>query len=310
MRYAWLAATALFAAGCSSVLAGAGQAVPAAAPRTTHSATPTAPSRAPITAPAGAPTSSANPAPEPAAPVRSTCAPAFFGVAGSGQGPQNPAPRAVARGVSRVDAHAYGTAVGLVKTDLVELAGGKLAATQAIDYPATGLPDWVGAGGLTANLDASEAQGTRALVAAIRSAERGACLGRAVLLAGYSQGAEVVIRAVDALPPQQRAGVAVVLFGNPSYRPGLAGDYPGTVQAGGLRRSITGTGYALPTAVRARTLDICAPGDPVCGMSPAARTLPAQLSYLTQNAYIHGSAYAFGSAGYPRLAAQFLWQHR
>jgi hypothetical protein len=212
--------------------------------------------------------------------------------------------------VTRPDARRYGTAIGLVKTDLATLAHHRLATTQAIDYPATGLPNWVGPGGLTQNLDASEAQGVVALLDAITSSERGSCLGRPVLLAGYSQGAEVVILAVNALTPAQRTRVTVALFGNPSYEPGEVGDYPGTTRARGVRPAFTGAGYSLPADVRARTLDICAAGDPVCGMSPAARTLSDKLGYLLRNADIHASAYAFGRADYAKLAAQFLWRHR
>jgi hypothetical protein len=198
----------------------------------------------------------------------------------------------------------------LLKTKLVALAGSRLATAHAVSYPATALPNWFGADGRPTGLNASEAAGAQALVTSIRDAEGGRCLGRPVLVAGYSQGAEVVIRAVNALSPQQQAGVAVVLFGNPSYLPGVVGDYPGTVHARGLRPSITGVAYTLPTSVRRRTLDICAPGDPVCGMNPAAKSESAQLAYLTQYSYVHASAYAFGSSGYARLGAQFLWQHR
>ena len=231
-------------------------------------------------------------------------------MAGSGQGPQHPQPSTAPGGVSAADLQAYGTAVGLTKTLLVKLAGSRLAATQAIDYPASGVPNWVSVDVFTAQLEASEVAGTRALVRAIRAAEQGGCQGRPVLLAGYSQGAEVVIRAVDALSPQQRSGVAVALFGNPSYEPHVAGDYPTSVRGRGLRPSVTGSAFTLPADVRARTLDICAPGDPVCAMAPGATTASAKLTYLQRHAYIHAGAYAFGTAGYAKLAAQFLWRHR
>jgi hypothetical protein len=234
----------------------------------------------------------------------------FFGVPGSGQGLRHPPPSALPAGVSRTVAHAYGTAIGLVRTLLGKQAGSRLAAAHAIDYPATALQNWFGTGGQPTNLDASEAQGTRTLLNAITSAEQGSCVGRPVLLAGYSQGAEVVIRAVNALSPDQRVGVVVALFGNPSYEPGQTGDYPGTVIARGVRPSFTGTGYALPLDVRARTIDVCASGDPVCAMNPAARTDGDRLGYLIRHAGTHASAYAFDHPRYAELAARFLWQHR
>ncbi len=308
MRFGWTAAAgALLAAGCSVTVSGAGRAV-------TQGATP-APVTTPVpssSTPAASDTAS-RPASAPSsgrAPVTSTCPAVFFGVPGSGQGLQHPPPRGVPAGVSASDAHAYGTAVGLVKTVLVKIAGSGLGASHAIDYPATALRNWFGSGGQTTNLDSSEAQGTRALVNAITASEQGSCLGRPVLLAGYSQGAEVVIRAVNALAPEQRVGVVVAMFGNPSYEPGQTGDYPGTVNARGVRPSFTGVGYALPLDVRARTIDICAPGDPVCGMSPAAQTDAERLAYLIRNANTHATAYAFDHPRYATIAAQFLWQHR
>ena len=241
--------------------------------------------------------------------VGAACAPVFFGVPGSGQGVQNPPPASVPPGVSQADADRYGTAIGLLKTDLVRLAAGQLSATEAIDYPAIPVDRYAGTGGLTGDLDVSEAIGVRNLARAVIASERGRCLGRPVLLAGYSQGAEVVVRAVDALSRRQRAGVAVALFGNPSYLPGAIGDYPGRTNARGIRPSFRGVAYTLPADVRARTLDICAPGDPVCGMDPTRTTILGKLAYIIDNANIHVTAYAFGTVGYPEKAAEFLWHH-
>lgn len=241
--------------------------------------------------------------------VGSACAPVFFGVAGSGQGPQNPPPTNVPAGVSQSDADQYGTAIGLLKTDLVRLAGGQLGASAAIDYPAIPVQRYVGSAGLTGDLDLSEAIGVRALARAIVRSERGRCLGRPVLLAGYSQGAEVVTEAVLALSQAQRAGVAVALFGNPSYQPGVPGDYPGDTLARGIRPSFRGVAYSLPADVRARTIDICAPGDPVCGVDPTRSTAIGKIAYIIDNANIHVTAYAFGAAGYPERAAAFLWHY-
>jgi hypothetical protein len=241
--------------------------------------------------------------------VGAACAPVFFGVAGSGQGVENPPPAGRPAGVSEADADQYGTAIGLLKTDLVRRAAGRLAATEAIDYPAISIEHYAGAAGLTGNLDLSEGIGVRNLARAIMASERGRCLGRPVLLAGYSQGAEVVIRAVNALTPQQRSGVAVAMFGNPSYQPGVLGDYPGGTVARGIRPSFRGVAYALPADVRARTLDVCAPGDPVCGMDPRRTTIIGKLAYIIDNANVHITAYAFGSAGYAAKAAAFLWRY-
>jgi hypothetical protein len=66
------------------------------------------------------------------------------------------------------------------------------------------------------------------------------------------------------------------------------------VNARGVRPSFTGVGYALPLDVRARTIDICAPGDPVCDMSPTVHTPNEQLAYLLTHSAAHVYAYAFG----------------
>ena len=239
-----------------------------------------------------------------------TCKPVFFGVAGSGQGPSNPPPGRLPAGVTLTDGHRYGATVGLLKTKLATLAGSGLAAASAVDYPAIPLGQYLGPTGLSPALKASEGAGVRTLVAAIRARQRGGCGTRPVLLSGYSQGAEVVVQAVAALRPAERRHVAVALFGNPSYRPGLPGDYPGKTKAAGLRPTFQSTAFNLPSDVRRRTLDICAPGDPVCGVDPNQPTVFDKITWILDHADVHRNAYAYGPAGYAEQAARFLWQYR
>jgi hypothetical protein len=236
------------------------------------------------------------------------CAPIFFGVAGSAQGPEHGVPRRRPPGVSAVDGRQYGTTVGLLKTELVRLAGSKLAAAHAVDYPATGR--FLDPTGLNPAIAASEAAGARTLASAIRAGRRAPCGARPVLLAGYSQGAEVVAQAVTALRPAEQRHIAVALFGNPSYRPGRPGDYPATGHDAGLRPTFLGTAFTLPPRVRRSTIDICAPGDPVCGVDTTAPTVLAKIVWVLAHAAVHREAYAFGRAGYTERAARFLWQHR
>jgi hypothetical protein len=239
------------------------------------------------------------------------CAPVFFGVPGSGQGLLNQPPTVIPSGVSPPDAAGYGTTVAVLKTDLVSVAGKALAATHSIDYPAIPVSRYIGPGGLTADLEASEAQGVAKLVTAIRASYGGGCAARPVLLSGYSQGAEVVVQAVASLSSSEQAGVSVALFGNPSYAPGLTGDFPGHSLAAGIRPTFRdGARYALPAEVRKRTIDICAPGDPVCGVDPTVTGLFARVAWVLKHAKIHEDAYAFGPEGYARTAAKFLWAHR
>ena len=242
--------------------------------------------------------------------VVASCPAAFFGVAGSGQGVHNPPPAALPAGVSAADALRYGTTVGLLKVLVARLAGPRLASAAAVDYPAIPVTQYLGPGGLTADLDASEAQGVQALLGLIRRSRTGPCADRPVLLAGYSQGAEVVVRTVAALPVGERSSMAVALFGNPSYQPGLRGDFPGRTRAAGIRPTFRHQAFTLPPDVRARTIDVCAPGDPVCGVDPSLRTLLGQVSWVLTHVRVHEDAYAFGAVGYAAVAARFLWEHR
>jgi len=243
-------------------------------------------------------------------PIERSCPPVFFGVAGSAEGIENPPPRVIPTSVSRADAKRYGATIGLLKTKLTALAGSRLASATAIDYPATPLTASLGPLELLAALAASERRGTTALVTAIRHSYDGGCAGRPVLVAGYSQGAEVVIRAVNRLTAAQQAHVAVALFGNPSYLPNLPGDFPGQERVAGVRPSLAKQAFRLPAAVRSRTIDVCAPGDGVCGIDPRAGSAFSVLTFALTHVNAHDRAYAFEHNGYVRHAARFLWAHR
>ncbi|HEY3483286.1 MAG TPA: cutinase family protein, partial [Streptomyces sp.] len=138
----------------------------------------------------------------------------------------------------------------------------------------------------------------------------GGCDGRPVLLSGYSQGAEVVVRAVGRLSAVEQAGVTVALFGNPSYLPGQPGDYPGDSLATGIRPSFRHVALRLPPAVRRRTIDVCATGDPVCGVDPDRTSVVGKVEFVLTHVHIHTHEYAFGPEGYAAIAAKFLWDHR
>jgi Cutinase len=191
------------------------------------------------------------------------------------------------------------------------VAGTRLASATAITYPAAPVDRYLGITGLTPDLDHSEVQGITALVRGIRAARRNGCGRRPVLLSGYSQGAEVVIRAVGRLSVAERTHVAVALFGNPSRRPGTAQQYPPGVPGSGVRPTfLNGSAYTLPADMRARSLDVCAPGDPVCGVDPHLTDFLSRVNWVLDHVQVHGDAYAFGTDRYARTAAAFLWRHR
>lgn len=93
----------------------------------------------------------------------------------------------------------------------------------------------------------------------------GRCPGTRLVLGGFSQGAGVMDLATRALPPEAIDHVAAIaIFGNPTSE--RAGNF-----TGGVFSSI-GPPYA------AKTVDMCADGDPVC--SSAGGSLRAHGSYV------------------------------
>jgi hypothetical protein len=209
--------------------------------------------------------------------------------------------------MTRRDARNFGPVIARVKIDLQQLAGPRLARASAVDYPATTAVHWVSLNGLS-GLAASEAVGARHLVAAIRRTYRLGCGARPVLLAGFSQGAEVVAEAVRHLPTRRQRSVTVALLGNPSYEPGIPGDYPhGGTEAGVRPTFLSGSTVTLPSGVRRRTIDICAAGDPVCGVAHEVGGLLGEIAYVMRHLSVHDSAYG---PAYAAQAARFLWRHR
>jgi cutinase len=137
---------------------------------------------------------------------------------------------------------------------------GKSLSSYRVDYPASLAPD-------------SASRGNADLVNHVTS-RAAACASQRFILVGYSQGADVVDNSIGissagaavggpivaTIPaPVEPRVAALLVFGNP-------------IRA--IGRSITGT-YA------ARTLDLCAAGDPVC--QPGGTDVLAHLSY-TRNA--------------------------
>ena len=209
--------------------------------------------------------------------------------------------------MTRRDARNFGPVIARVKIDLQQLAGPRLARASAVDYPATTAVHWVSLNGLS-GLAASEAVGARHLVAAIRRTYRLGCGARPVLLAGFSQGAEVVAEAVRHLPTRRQRSVTVALLGNPSYEPGIPGDDPhGGTEAGVRPTFLSGSTVTLPSGVRRRTIDICAAGDPVCGVAHEVGGLLGEIAYVMRHLSVHDSAYG---PAYAAQAARFLWRHR
>jgi cutinase len=137
---------------------------------------------------------------------------------------------------------------------------GRSLEVYAVRYPATG------------DFNRSESAGAGDALAHVQSTVTN-CPETRIVLSGFSQGAAVIDLVTEQLPPETAEHIAAVaLFGNP--KSALARTYGG--------------GY-LPTLsplYRPKTIDLCAPDDPICseGTNEAAHHLYDQNGMTTQAA--------------------------
>ena len=237
------------------------------------------------------------------APVVQPCSASFIGVPGSGQAKAN----------SSVEM----TTVQAWVTSYAGRAGQKLRNSAILSYPAVQWYTYVKPN-LSLhwnNLGTSEATGEKNLLAKINAdraaATKAGCLGAPILLAGYSQGAEVVIRTVDALPQTVRNTISVALLGNSSFTPGAAGDLDLNTSSGlrGIRPSfLLGQKYTLTSDVLKRTIDICVASDPICAYHVSE--VPGLLPPLYTSAHYHYVSLTYGGIPLAQYAAIILWGHR
>src|SRR6185437_5814144 len=158
----------------------------------------------------------------------SVCKPAYIGVPGSGQS-----------GFSRDT-----TDVG---TYLLQTAGQDVGIVDpSLPYPAVAWYRYVIPWN---NLERSEVQGIINLTAEINKLQAGDCAQRTILLAGYSQGAEVVIRTVNQLPESVRNTLAIALLGDPSFTPNQQGSIDYNKAGQGIRPTFHMGRYVLPADV-------------------------------------------------------------
>jgi hypothetical protein len=227
------------------------------------------------------------------------CSPSYIGVPGSGQSSSS------SKEMSRV-----GSLVAAKATN----AGLALRHNVNLSYPAVAWYRYI-APSLSLNwngLGKSEATGEASLIQLINSyrgqASAAGCASAPILLAGYSQGAEVVIRTVDALPAATRKTIAVALLGNPSFTPGRAGDYnQNKATYRGIRPSlVAGQRYNTVSDVLPRTIDICAPSDPICAFHKS------ELLGLAdgRSAHYHYTTLTTGGITLTQRAANSLWAHK
>lgn len=231
------------------------------------------------------------------------CSPSFIGVPGSGQNHNGT--------MSSVEM----TTVQAFIASSATHAGLPLRNSTILKYPAVPPTQYsaptVASFNLTA-LDTSETTGQANLTNTINSdraqAAAAGCANAPILLAGYSQGAEVVIRTVDALPAAARATVSVALLGDPSFVGGVKGDLDLSSAAyRGIRPSFTGgKRFALTSDVLGRTLDLCASSDGVCAYHLSL--VPSLFD--GRNAHFHYTSLSYQGLTLAAYAGDYLFAHR
>ncbi|MCS3782323.1 cutinase family protein [Tsukamurella ocularis] len=143
-------------------------------------------------------------------------------------------------------------------------AAGKTVAIRPIYYPAAAVPTRVDQfGGFLASMNtgAANTQGDVDIVLK-------ACPSTKVVLAGYSQGASAVHRALQRLGDRKQI-TAAALIADPDRIPNdttrYLGSAPRTQGMAQASAMISGANPApLPPRIGGRTLSICTSGDPVC----------------------------------------------
>jgi len=138
----------------------------------------------------------------------------------------------VARGTSEPSFPKYGVIVGdpVVSNVSAELSG---VQGYPVQYPAS------------SQIISGGRQGVDDIVQRL-TAQSSACPNQTFSLVGYSQGASIMHRAADRLPTSLFPKIkSVVMFGDPNLRLGVVGD-------------------KFPNGLKAKVLQICAKGDPVC----------------------------------------------
>jgi hypothetical protein len=229
----------------------------------------------------------------------------WIGAAGSGE---------------RVDPTTYGGMGQPVYQSLRDLAAalqtdGRTITAEAVEYPAVAVPadgDLLGWSGFMNSVDA----GTAALGAQYASFVQ-RCPATKVVLAGYSQGAMVVHRNLQALADSPNVAAALLIAdgdrrpddnvlatgsaaGAPDKGKGVAQDWPILAHAPAK----------LPLSIGSRTVSVCDLGDAVCDYDEnAGEVSPAAVAIHTSYA-ARSSGYAWTTPVYqllkPAAAAQEL----
>jgi hypothetical protein len=221
----------------------------------------------------------------------------WIGAAGSGE---------------RVDPTADGGMGRVVYQSLRDLSrqlqqDGRTITAEAVEYPAVAVPadgDLLGWAGFMNSVDA----GTAALGAQYASfAQR--CPATKVVLAGYSQGAMVVHRNLNALADSPNVAAALLIAdgdrlpGDNVFSIGSVTAMPGKGKGVAQDWPILAHAPAnLPLAIGSRTISVCDRGDAVCDYdSNAAKATQAAVAIHTSYALNTSGGYAWTAPVYQLL---------
>ncbi len=222
----------------------------------------------------------------------------WIGAAGSGERAGDPTANG---GMGRVTYQSYRDLARLLQRD------GRTITAEAVEYPAVAVPadgDLLGWAGFMNSVDA----GTAALGAQYASfAQR--CPATKVVLAGYSQGAMVVHRNLQALADSPNVAAALLIADGdrlpddnvinigsvtavPGKGKGVAQDWPILAHAPAK----------LPLAIGSRTISVCDLGDAVCDYdADAEEVTPAAVAIHTSYAVSTSGGYEWTTSVYQLL---------
>lgn len=183
-------------------------------------------------------------------------------------------------------------------------ADGRKVQWDPILYPAVSFTQYINPNGGKSNwleINNSVASGVANLSSALRTSDQ-FCPSRPIMLAGYSQGADVVSQVVNEMPSEQKSRTSVALLGNPSFLPNLSQDYGNfNAKRRGIRSSFfQQTFQILSPTVTQRTVDACLLNDPICNYNFA--------NFVTL-ANKNNAHYNYVKSGYASYAAHQLWKH-
>jgi hypothetical protein len=223
----------------------------------------------------------------------------WIGAAGSGE--RAGADLTAYSGMGRVIYRSLGDLSAQLQRD------GRTITAEAVEYPAVPVPDDDGGVGEWLGFMSSVDAGTAALGAQYASfAER--CPASKVVLAGYSQGAMVVHRNLQALAESPNVAAALLIADGdrlpvdnvlsmgsapavPGKRLGVAQDWPILAHAPAK----------LPLSIGSRTISVCDYGDAVCDYDPDAEVTPAAVAVHTSYAVSTSGGYAWTTPLYQLL---------